>query len=78
MAKYKVGGLSLNGGEDKASKKPGMLKGAINFEFEESLDSLSLDGIFQTNPVMAKKKDNSKKVKEVSFKKGKKKGNELI
>jgi len=78
MAKYKVGGLSLNGGEDKADKKTGMLKGDIKFHFESSLESLSLDGIFETEPIMVKKKDISKKVTETSFKKPKKKGNELI
>jgi len=78
MAKYKVEGLSLNGGDDKLDKKLGMLKGDIKFEFESSLESLSLDGLFKTEPIMVKKKDNSKKVTETSFKKRKKKGNELI
>ena len=78
MAKYKVEGLSLNEGDDKENKKLGMLKGDIKFEFEASLESLSLDGLFETEPMMIKKKDNSKKVTEIKFKKPKKKGNELI
>ena len=79
MAKYKIGGLSFNGGEDSVKRKKGMLKGDIKFEFEASLESLSMEGLFETDPIMAKKKDNSKKVTEINLgKKKKKKGNELI
>ena len=80
MAKYKIGGLSFNEGDDsKKEKKKGMLKSDIAFTFDTPLDSLSLDGIFNTNPIV-EKKESINKVKEINLspRKKKKKGNELI
>lgn len=79
MDKYKIEGLSFNGGDDKKENTKGKLKAPISFEFEGNLSDLSLDGLFKTEPVKIKKKDNSKKVIVADFKKSKKrKGNELI
>ena len=78
MGKYKDKGISLNGGDDVEKKR--LFKGSINWTFDASLESLSLDGLFQTNEVKVKKKESMKlKPKEIDLgKKKKSKGNELI
>ena len=80
MAKYKIGGISFNGEDDVPKKKKGMLKTDMNFSFETDLASLSLDGLFETNPPKLKKEGINNKPKVVDLKKSKKKkkGNELI
>jgi len=80
MSKYKIGGLSFNSGEDVEMKKgTGKFKANLEFEFGTSLKDLSLDGIFDSGPVKVKKKDDKKFAEvDLSKKKKKKKGNELI
>lgn len=78
--KYKIGGLSFNGEEDvKPSPALGKLKADLNFVFDTPLESLNIEGAFQTQPIKVKKKESTK-IKEVdlSKKRKKKKGNELI
>lgn len=80
MSKYKIGGLSFNSGEDADQKKgKGKLKADLKFELGVSLDNLSLDGLFDSGPVKVQKKENKKFIEvDLSKKKKKKKGNELI
>jgi hypothetical protein len=78
MAKYKIEGISLNGGED-AKKNKGKLKGDLKFTFDTNLESLSLEGLFETNPVVKKQPRKDIPI-EVDLKKRnkKKKRNELF
>jgi hypothetical protein len=77
MGKYNTKIKSLNGGEDVVKKK--LFKGEVNWQFEPSLESLSLDGIFNTAPIKTQIKQPLKeRPKEIELKRKRKKGNELI
>ena len=78
MEKYKKKYISFN--EDKdLPKESGKLKTDLDLKLGDSLESLSFEGVFNSNPVKINNTKIEKKSIEVDLKKKrKKKGNELI
>ena len=77
MAKYKIEGLSFNGGED-LKKEEGKMKADVNFSLDLP-DDLSLsDQEFTTAPIKVKKEFSKAPIEVKLVKKKNKKGNELI